>query len=202
MAVRYKRNVKNFFIKKDYQGRFALVIFTSAILSCLLLLSLLAFFSADTMTISYHNNDIQFGRTPWMLFKSAAAANWLFLLIGGTLLVLAAIVGTHRIDGQLYRFARNLTNMAEGDLAVLIHLREKDEGKDLAEKINRFNTIMSSKLSTIDRNAEAINNLLNQYESLDSAHISPEDASSICLAIRTHNDKLRSQLKYFTLRDE
>ncbi len=202
MAVRYKRNVRNFFIKKDYQGRFALVIFASAIFSCLLLLSLLAFFSADTMTISYHNNDLQFGRTPWMLFKSAAAANWLFLLIGGTLLVLAAIVGTHRIAGPLYRFERNLANMAEGDLSETIHLREKDDGKDLAQKINNFNKMMSSKLSEIDRNAEAINNLLNQYENLDSAHISPEDATSICLAIRNHNEKLRSQLKFFTLSNE
>lgn len=202
MAVQYKRKVKNYFIKKDYQGRFAFVIFASAILSCLLLLSLLAFFSADTMTISYSNNDLQFGRTPWMLFKSAAAANWLFLLIGGTLLVLTAIIGTHRIAGPLYRLERSLTSMSEGDLSDTIYLREKDEGKELAQKINDFNTLLSSKLSKIDRNAEAINNLLSQFENLDKAHISPEDAASICTAIRNHNDKLRSQLEFFTLRDE
>ncbi len=202
MAVQYKRKVKNYFIKKDYQGRFAFVIFAAAILSCLLLLSLLAFFSADTMTISYSNNDLQFGRTPWMLFKSAAAANWLFLLIGGTLLVLTAIIGTHRIAGPLYRLERSLTSMTEGDLSDTIYLRQKDEGKELAQKINDFNALLSSKLSKIDRNAEAINNLLSQFENLDNAHISPEDATSICTAIRKHNDKLRSQLEFFTLRDE
>ena len=202
MAVQYKRRVRNYFIKKDYQGRFAFVIFTSAILSCLLLLSLLAFFSADTMTISYVNNDIQFGRTPWMLFKSAAAANWLFLLIGGTLLVIAAIIGTHRIAGPLFRLERSLTSMIEGDLTETLSLRQKDEGKDLAEKLNNFNTLLSSKLSKIDRNAEAINSLLSQYENLDTAQISPEDATSICKAIRNHNNKLRSQLEFFTLRNE
>ncbi len=35
MAARYKRHIKNYFIKKDYQGRFALVIFAAAIVSCL-----------------------------------------------------------------------------------------------------------------------------------------------------------------------
>jgi len=202
MAARYKRSIKNYFIKKDYQGRFALVIFAAAILSCLLLLSLLAFFSADTMTISYSNNDLQFGRTPWMLFKSAAAANWLFLLIGGTLMVLAAIVGTHRIAGPLCRLERSLTSMAEGDLTDTLSLREKDEGKELAKKINDFNKTLSTKLSEIDRNAEAINNLLSQYENLNPAHISPEDATSICKAIRNHNDKLRSQLEFFALRND
>ena len=202
MAARYKRNIKNYFLKEDYQGRFAFIIFVAAILGCLLLLSLLTFFSADTMTISYTNNDLQLGRTPWMLFKSAAAAYWIFLLIGGTILVLVAIVGTHRIAGPLFRLERALTNMAKGDLTERIHLREKDGGQDLAQKINTFNEILSSRLAQIDRNAEAINDLLRQYESLDNAQVSAEDATSICQAIRNHNNKLRSQLQFFTLRNE
>ncbi len=202
MAARYKRNIKNYFLKEDYQGRFAFVIFVAAILGCLLLLSLLSFFSADTMTISYSNNDLKLGRTPWMLFKSAAAAYWIFLLIGGTILVLMAIVGTHRIAGPLFRLERALTNMAKGDLTEMIILREKDGGKELAQRINSFNETLSSRLSEIDRNAEAINDLLRQYESLDNDQVSAEDATSICQAIRKHNNKLRSQLQFFTLRNE
>ena len=202
MAARYKRSVKNYFIKQEYQGRFAFIIFIAAILCCVLVLALLSYLSADSMTISYTNNDLQLGRTPWMLFKSAAAANWIFLVIGGTFMVLAAIVVTHRIAGPLFRVERTLANMARGDLTETIHLREKDGGQELAEKINEFNEILSTKLSEIDRNTEAIKNLLNQFESLDSAYISPDDATSICKAIRNHNNKLRSQLKFFTLRND
>lgn len=202
MAVPYKRRMRNFFIKKDLQGRFAFAIFISAILSCLLILSLLAIFSADTMTISYANNDIKFGNTPWMLLKSAAAANWLFLLIGGTILVLLAIIGTHRIAGPIFRIEKSLTQMAAGDLSDTIHFRDKDEGKEFAEKINIMNSVFSEKLSEISRNAEAVNNLLNQYENLDTAHISPEDATSVCKAIRTHNDRLRAQMDFFTLKND
>ena len=95
MAIKHKRLARNFFIKREFQGRIALTIFLATVICCLIYMILLALFSADTMTISYNNNSLQVGKTPWMLLKSALTANWLFLLVGGTLLVLAAIVGTH-----------------------------------------------------------------------------------------------------------
>lgn len=202
MAARYKRKTRNFFIKKDLQGKFILAIFLSVVGGCLLFALLLGVFSADTMTISYSDNDIQIGTTPWMLFKSAVTANWIFLIIGGTFLILAAMVGTHRIAGPLFRFEKALNVMAEGNLSDTVYLREKDEGQDLAKKINHFNSILSEKLTAVDRHSEAINDLLARLGSLDEAHISPEDASNICTAIKQHNEKLRKQISYFTLSND
>lgn len=202
MAARYKRKTKNFFIKKDMQGRFVLAIFLAVIGGCLTFLLLLGLFSADTMTISYTDNDIQVGATPWMLLKNAVAANWIFLVICGTFLVAASMIATHRIAGPLFRFEKALTMMAEGNLADTIYLRGNDEGKDLAEKINQFNTIMCEKLTAMDRHSEAISDLLARYESLDSTTISLEDAANICQAIKNHNEKLRKQIGYFTIGNE
>ena len=202
MATKHKRLARNFFIKRDFQGRIALTIFLATVICCLIYMILLALFSADTMTISYNNNGLQVGKTPWMLLKSALAANWLFLLVGGTLLVLAAIVGTHRIAGPMYRLEKSLAAMASGDLSTTISLREKDEGKDLAQLINKLSSNFSLKIREIERSSGAINNLLDQYANLDSALISPEDATSICKAIRTHNKRVQDQLQFFRLKDE
>ncbi len=202
MATRHKRLKRNFFIKKDFQGRIALIIFLSTVICCLIYMILLALFSADTMTISYSSTGLQVGKTPWMLLKSALAANWLFLLVGGTLLVLAAIVGTHRIAGPMYRLERSLTAIAEGDLSTTITLREKDEGKDLAQLINNLSSNFSTKLQEIERSSTAINNLLDQYTNLETSSISPEDATSICTAIRTHNERVQAQLQFFRLKDD
>ena len=202
MAAQYKRKTSNFFIKKDFQGKMALAIFLSVIGGCLLFLLLMAVFSADSMMISYTNSDVQVGRTPWMLFKNTLAANWIFLIIGSTFLVLAAVVGTHRIAGPLYHFEKTFSMMIEGNLSDTIYLREKDEGKDLAARVNQFNAMLSKKLQEVDRNSEAINNLLAQYESLDIAKTKPEEAESICKAIKKHNDKNRFMISYFTLADD
>jgi len=202
MAGHYKRHFKNFFINREFQGRVALVIFLTLLLSCILFIALLAIFSSDSMTISYSNNDIQLGKTPFMLFKSAAAANWVFLLLGGTFLVCASIIGTHRIAGPHYRLEKTISKMAHGDLSTSVNLRDKDEGKDLAEKINLLNDNYSSNLKEIHRSCEAVDNLLTQYGNLDERLIKPEDATSICQAIRTHNNKIRSHVSYFTLKSE
>lgn len=202
MAARYKRKTRNFFIKKDMQGKFLLAIFLAVLGGGLTFALLLGIFSADTMTISYSGNDIEVGATPWMLFKNAVAANWIFLVIGGTLLLLAAMVGTHRVAGPLFRFEKALSVMTDGDLTDTIFLRKKDEGKDLAEKINGFNEMLNSRLKTMDRHSEAIRDLLIRFESLDPQKLSPEDAVSICTAIKQHNDKLRHQIGYFTLSND
>ncbi|HDH00870.1 MAG TPA: hypothetical protein ENG80_03560, partial [Nitrospirae bacterium] len=60
--------------------------------SIMLFTVILGMFSADSMTMSYKNNTLQLGQTPVMLFKNALAANWVFIVFGGSLLVLAALL--------------------------------------------------------------------------------------------------------------
>ena len=102
----------------------------------------------------------------------------------------------------MYRLEKSLATMATGNLSTTISLREKDEGKDLAQLMNKLSSNYSSKIREIERSSEAINNLLDQYANLDTSMISPEDATSICKAIRTHNKRVQSQLQFFKLKDE
>jgi methyl-accepting chemotaxis protein len=198
----YKRKNSNFFIKKDLQGKMILAIFVSVLGGCLLFILLFGLFSADTMTISYNNNSLQLGQTPIMLLKKATAANWVLIILGGTLLVLLALAGTHRIAGPLFRFEKALDNMEKGNLNDTIHLRGKDEGKDLANKINNFNKILSTKIGEMNRHSTAVNDLLNQLESIDTAKLNPEEVGSICQAIRRNNNKIRELSGFFRLVDE
>lgn len=199
MAVSYHRKFKNFFIKKDFQGRISLAVFLAVVGSCFIFFVLLAFFSRDTLTFSYTDSVVQVGKTPWMLIKNALMANWLFLLIGGTLLIVAAIIATHRIAGPLFRFEKTLGTMIDGDLTATIHLRGSDEGQDLALRINSFNELLSGKLREIDRSTRAINDLLARCEALDLHRTRPEEAEEILKAIRRHSAKIRAQVDYFTI---
>ncbi len=202
MTQKYVRKKRNFFIKKDFQGRIILAVFLAVIISCLFFIVIFALFSADTLTISYENNELQMGQTPSMLFKNALAANWLFLVTSGTLLVIAAIIWTHRIAGPLFRFEKTLDSMNRRNLGDTIHLRGKDEGKDLATKINTFNHSLSEDLRAVKKHTSAINDLVIQYSSIDSTTYHKEDIDSICKAIQNNNDKLRALLKPYQLADD
>lgn len=202
MAPKYKRRVKNFFIKKNLQGKIVLSVFLAVAISCLFFIVVFGLFSADTMTISYHNNDLQIGKTPIMLFKNALAANWIFLVVCGTLLVIASVVGSHRIAGPLFRFEKVLDSMLNRDLGDTIHLRGKDEGKELAKKINQFNSALSQDIHTLKRNTKAVNDLLNHFDSLKNANLSAEEIDSLCQAIRNNNNKMKILLSAYQLTDD
>jgi methyl-accepting chemotaxis protein len=198
----YQRKNRNFFIKKDLQGKMILSIFVAVLGSCLVFMLLFGLFSSDTMTISYSDNSLQMGQTPIMLLKKAIAANWVFLIIGGSLLVILAMIGTHRIAGPLFRFEKALDNMERGNLNDTIHLRSKDEGKDLAQKINNFNNLLSEKVGDINKHATAVNDLLNQLMANDVAKLNTEEIKSICQAIQRNNNKIREIGEFFILTDE
>ncbi len=202
MAYHHKRRAKNFFLKKNLQGRIILAVFLAVTISCFFYIVVFGYFSADTMTISYKNNDLQMGQTPAMLFKNALAANWVLLLACSTILVIAAIIGTHRIAGPLYRFERTLESMIKRKFNCLITLREKDEGKDLAEKINTLNSVLSNDFAALQRHTRAIDDLLRQYHSHDGTTLSQDEISSILQAIKTNNDKNNQRLEAYTLADD
>ncbi len=78
-----------------------------------------------------------------VLLKQVPTANWLLLLIGGGCVMAGCLFLSRRIVGPLYRFELTLDNMLKGRLDNRIHLRDKDEGKLLAQKINEFNIQLS-----------------------------------------------------------
>jgi len=141
------------------------------------------------------------GQTPVMLLKNALAANWLFLVTCGSLVVIAAIIGTHRIAGPLFRFEKTLDNMNKRNLSDTIHLRGKDEGKDLASKINDFNQALSLDLRAVKKHTGAINDLVIQYSSIDRPKLNKDEIDSICNAIEKNNDQIRTLLKPYQLAD-
>ncbi|KAB2890010.1 MAG: methyl-accepting chemotaxis protein [Desulfobulbaceae bacterium] len=196
----YKR--RNYFIKKDFQGKLILGYFLFVMGGCLLFIIMLGIISADTLTISYTDHDLQLGQTPMMLIKNVIAANWVLIVIGGTFLVLAAMLITHRIAGPLYRFEMALDNMVAGRLNDFIHLRENDNGKELAEKINTFNKKLSATIDTIDTNAALLASLLIQARTSGNPGSEDPELGEVYRRMEETTAHIRQACSAFTLGDE
>lgn len=202
MAKNYKR--KNFFIKKNFQGKLILGYFLFLTGGCLFFIILLGAFSADTLTISYSNNDLQFGQTPIILLKKILAAHWIFIASGAVFTIIAAMLITHRIAGPLFRFERTLDNMLTKDLTDKVALRNKDEGKELAIKINTFNRELSTTFKTLQTHSSAISALLEQThaQTSDVNRIELDELKSILWSVEENNKKIRAICAAYSLRDE
>ncbi len=200
MEKLYKRT--NYFIKKDFQGKLIFGCFLFVMGGCLLFIILLAIISSDSLTISYSNHDIQMGQTPIMLLKNVIAANWILLIIGGALQIVAGLLITHRIAGPFFRFEKALDNMTAGNLTDFIQLREHDENKDLAVKINDFNLKLSQIFRSINGETEQINSLLQQLASQAHQAGQTEQLIDIHHKMSESTAKIREACTSFTLRDE
>ncbi len=155
---------RNYFINKEFQGRYIFNYFLIAAIGSILFMAVFSFFSSNTLSISYDDYQLQLGVTPLILFKKILSAQWVFIVVGGGLVVIATLFLTHRVAGPVFRFRRSFNEMIDGDLSGRIVLRPKDEGKELGEKINEFNLALSKKLSLIESANSNIEILVHQLK--------------------------------------
>jgi methyl-accepting chemotaxis protein len=151
---RYKR--RNYFVNKEFQGRTIFNYFILATLGSILFMAVFSFFSSNTLSITYDNYHLQLGVTPGILFQKILSTQWVFIVLGGVVVVFVTLILTHRVAGPFFRFEKTLDAMVDKDLSDTIVLRKKDEGKNLAEKINTFTRILQNDLGHIDARNENI----------------------------------------------
>jgi methyl-accepting chemotaxis protein len=155
------RNPRNFLVKQELQGRYIFTIFILVLVGCLLFSAMFASVSRDSMTLSYADNSLQIGNTPAILFKEILKTQWIFIIGGGAVIVLLAMVMSHRFAGPIYRFERTIKSMTEGDYSVRIHLRPKDDSHDLAELINSYNATLTADIKALKEAASHLRDQLN-----------------------------------------
>lgn len=140
---------RNFFIKKELQGRLIFKFFLLSLLGVLFFAFIFSLLSQDNLTITYDGQQLLIGKTPMVLFKDILTANWVFLVIVGATVTLVSMILTHRVAGPLFRFEKAFEGMAQRDLDQKIVLRLKDEAKDTAELINDFTSMLSGDIATL-----------------------------------------------------
>ncbi|MCP3872195.1 MAG: methyl-accepting chemotaxis protein [Desulfobacteraceae bacterium] len=188
----YKR--RNYFINKEFQGRYIFNYFLLVTIGSILFIGVFSFFSSNTLSIVYDNYNLQLGVTPGILFKKILSTQWLFIVIGGGAVIIITLILTHRVAGPFYRFEKSLDEMVEGDISNKIILRQKDEGKDLAQKINAFNFILGDKLSIIENfNSNIAVSALQLRKVLEDSDSENEDSTPLL------NEILESQKNVQTM---
>jgi methyl-accepting chemotaxis protein len=193
---------RNYFIKKDLQGKYIFIFFIFVVAGSIIFTLLLSLLSSDTMTIVYDNYNLRIGKTPLMLIKQILSAQWIFVVAGGFVVVILSMLLTHRFAGPLFRFEKSIDEMMKGNLNFRIYLREKDEGKELAEKINILIDMLSSNIKEMRRLSEEVNNKLTDADnSLKEDKGNKETSLDIEIA-GDLNRRLHEILQKYTVKDD
>ncbi len=193
----YKR--RNYFINKEFQGRYIFNYFLLAAIGSILFIAVFSFFSSNTLSIVYDNYHLQIGLTPGILFKKILSTQWLFIVLGGGMVVVVTLILTHRVAGPFYRFEKTLDEMMAGDISKKIILRKKDEGKDLAQKMNAFNYMLGDKLSIIENfNAQIAVSSLHLKKALDESDLGVEKFTPLLNEILDSQKNIQAMINDYT----
>jgi methyl-accepting chemotaxis protein len=185
---------RNFFIKKELQGRMIFKFFLLSLLGVLFFAFIFSLLSQDNLTITYDGQQLLIGKTPMVLFKDILTANWVFLVIVGATVTLVSMILTHRVAGPLFRFEKVFEGMVQRDLDQKIVLRLKDEAKDTAELINDFTSMLSGDIATL----QLYNSNLGDY--LKRLQEGGDDQSDLLRLASDENLKINQLLGEYRLR--
>ena len=82
------------------------------------------------------------------IFRSVNMRLFVAMFFVAIICVGISILASHRIAGPVFRMIRFLGKVTAGDYSQRIHLRKKDELKDLAEAINKLVDKLESEKKT------------------------------------------------------
>lgn len=191
---------RNYFIRKDFQGRFILRFFLAILIGAVVFASILSIFSAHTMTVTYEDSHLRVDRTPKALFLHIVRAYGVYIVLLGVVVSVISLFLSHRIAGPMFRFERSVEEIIKGNLSFRITLRSKDEGKELAGLMNTMLDTLSGRLKEIGRYADAAHSeIAGLSGKVTEGNASPEEVKGHISETVKSIEILRKSLSFFTL---
>ncbi len=200
MKKTWKR--RNFFIKKDLQGKYIFAFFLFVVGGSIIFTLIFSMLSANTLTITYKDYDLRIGQTPLILLREILGAHWIFIVTAGLAVVVVSIFITHRFAGPMFRFEKSVEEMLKGNFDFQIHLRKKDEGKELAEKMNQLIDMISSRMNEMRRLNDKIGACLAEARQSDDQMKERTGTADGIKEARAFNQKLREILSQFKIKND
>lgn len=158
----YKR--RTYILKNTSQSKYIFSYFILFSIGLLLFSFVFSFMSMETTTISYTNNEINIGNTPYVLLTKMLGSGWIIIVAGGFLLFLMSIVMTHRVAGPAYRIDLSLSKMLKGEFGFAIGLRKKDELKVIANKLELLSIKIDKRINKIKTHEMEMTSLINDLQ--------------------------------------
>jgi len=164
----YRR--RNFFINKKFQLNYAVPSLVLIVLAAGAVLAVFLLNSKKTLTAGYSGFEIKVLHTADFFLPVLVVSTISIIIIIGIIAIFALIFISHRIAGPIFRFQQVLTAIDNGDLTLRFKLREADQFKELADRINALAETMDGKISGIKTQTAEVARLVENLRNSPASH--------------------------------
>ncbi len=147
----------------------------------------------EVLMWSTHINLKDTGEIIRPLFIYVNIFDFLFVTV---LLIVASMWMMKKTTGPLFRMSKDISKVADGDLSVMLALRQKDEFQDTANELNSMITSIRDRYKNIN---EKHSDVSQSIETLKKEMENPEIVVKNCDAAMKSIEELEGKLKSFEI---
>lgn len=159
-------------------GEYAVVMLAGSVLlfANLHLVNLLSYYSSvDSVPVGSLGSD---GFRLWTFFA-------LLIVVNMAVVMILALLFSHRVAGPAYQIVRALESIAKGDLTTIVRLRKKDHLKAIGEAVNAAVVSWRGTLNDFDKQLQSLKEQAGQLD--ETALREKLDAMEVALKRLNHS---------------
>jgi methyl-accepting chemotaxis protein len=165
---REKRKKLNLAIKGEFQRWLLVRIVGVVVVSSLVAVLILYFYSRQEISSSFYSAHIQIRRVSDLLLPVMAAGALVSLLSG----IILALFLPQKLAGPIYRVQKDLEVIREGDLTEHIRLRQNDTLLDLAESVNETTAGLRARVQEVKEIQRELDEVIASLENKEAEAVS------------------------------
>ena len=144
------------YINKGFQTKFIIKFVLVLILGGAISIALTLFSTQGTLTSTFVNSKLLIQNTSLAIMPSVIYTNLVTTAVVGLIMVMVALLVSHKIAGPMYRFEKDIERITNGDLKSRVKLRKGDQFKLLAISLNIMLDQLNANLTDIKKQTAAI----------------------------------------------
>lgn len=179
----HKRKIVNLGVKYDFQLWLLIRILGVVLLSTLVAVLILYFYTRQEIAGSFYTAHVQIRRVSDLLIPVMAAGAFVSVLSG----ILLAVFLPQKIAGPVYRVQKGLEQLAAGNLNDYVKLRRGDAFGDLAESINTASGSLRHRIDELKELQSELEILLADVEHREASALAQRQGE-LLKYLRTNQD--------------
>lgn len=180
-----KEKRKNYYINKRFQGKFIAIFFALIVMGTMLSGSIIYLMSQTTVTTTFEDDATpRVQATSNVIMPAVMLASVIVIVTVGITTIFVTLFISHKIAGPLYRIEKDIDEVRAGNLKVIFNLRQGDQVRPIAVRLNDMVGFLHDKILSIKQNLVLVEEWLTK-----TPEKSPEEIKEAIKKIRAVIDK-------------
>ena len=151
---KFKR--RQFFINRKFQTGFILKFIGVLIFGAVLSVGVTMLTTRPTLTSSFEGSKLVIEKTSLAILPSVIFTSIITTLVVGIIVIVVTLLVSHKIAGPMFRFEKDLEDIAQGNLQKHIQTRKGDQFGNVALNLNSMVLGLNKKVSEVQRELDRI----------------------------------------------